>query len=783
MIPQRLSPLRYALGAFQSATTAQKLALAFVMFLAPLGYMAPKLIDMQKQRVSEIAQMRAGLAYLEVVNKVIPLVSVQEYADILGSADSDAVSAALAALRQAEARYGAELKTANLTRRAMDALEAARNNNAARKTAAISARLALEDLARWIGQFSYLAATRDYSQHVSTVIISERAPQNGQISRDVANQMMFALADGRLSRAERDEVERLLVLMEDHITTLSSLSEHVSQHAEDTIVAADISRQTYTVAADFAAYRDQVRDALRRGRVAPSDIVNADINLQFSSAALAQTIASNTDRRLNVEADAAMRELVATLAIAGGLFVFALFAVTALLRASLVAPLKRLVDATREIAAGRYDTEISAIARSDEIGELARALAVLRDDAQAKIASDAARAAAEGANTAKSQFIATMSHELRTPLNAIIGYAEILIEDAEESGDDAAQADLKRIISSARHLLALINDILDMSKIEAGRMEIHAETCDPHALIEDIVATAAPLASVHNNTLTWDLADIRDARLDVQKLRQCLLNLLSNACKFTKEGAVSISMREEYSDGRAYLKLAVSDTGIGISAEQRERLFQPFAQASSLITRDFGGTGLGLAITQRLADLMEGGINLVSEPGAGSTFTLRIPRYYDEATGDTCEIEDRIYGDAHAPLIVIIEDHACASDLAARVLEPLGFSVRCAETAAAGVRLIDEADPCLIVLDLNLPDADGLTLLAQLSANPATASIPVLVHSIEEDRRRSLSHGAAEHLVKPVSRDVLCAAVLRLARARPRTGEATQARADADRAA
>jgi signal transduction histidine kinase len=239
---------------------------------------------------------------------------------------------------------------------------------------------------------------------------------------------------------------------------------------------------------------------------------------------------------------------------------------------------------------------------------------------------EAARVAAEGANIAKSQFLATMSHELRTPLNAIIGYGEMLIENADDRGDQQDRADLGRIHGAAHRLLSLINDVLDLSKIEAGGMELSSEPVDVSVMMAEAVETVTPAAAANSTTITVEApASLGVAETDGFKLSQCLLNLLSNAAKFTRDGQVKLSARRETENGADWLVFDVIDTGIGISPEAMSRLFQPFVQADASTTRAFGGTGLGLAITRRLARLLGGDVTVKSAMGQGSAFTLRVP--------------------------------------------------------------------------------------------------------------------------------------------------------------
>ena len=280
-------------------------------------------------------------------------------------------------------------------------------------------------------------------------------------------------------------------------------------------------------------------------------------------------------------------------------------------------------------APGLVSTAEQPVERDDFNGLYTRLAALLaeietRDSAlvEAVGALRESRRAADAANIAKSQFLATMSHELRTPLNAVIGYAEILGEDLESNGDKASADDAGRIHRAARDLLGLINEVLDFSKIEAGRMEIRLAHSHIPTLIEEAVETTRHIAAANNNTLNARMpADMGDVFTDPTRLRQCLLNLLSNACKFTSDGTISVHARVE----NAMLVIDVADTGVGIAPDQAERLFQPFVQADGSFTRKQGGTGLGLVITRKLARLMGGDVSFVSAPGEGSTFTLSFP--------------------------------------------------------------------------------------------------------------------------------------------------------------
>jgi signal transduction histidine kinase len=274
----------------------------------------------------------------------------------------------------------------------------------------------------------------------------------------------------------------------------------------------------------------------------------------------------------------------------------------------------------------------------DEIDEVADGFRLLQADirkhvdhldqlvAQRTTELEAKSAELEAASAHKSQFLANMSHELRTPLNAIIGVSEMLLEDARDLERKDAIEPLERILRAAQHLLALINDILDLSKIDAGKMEVHLEAVDPGPLIEEIAATIRPLAEKNGNRVEVDRAiDLGRVHADSKRLRQALLNLASNAAKFTNNGTIRITGGRASENGRDWTVLSVSDTGIGMTAQQVSRLFQDFVQADTSTTRKYGGTGLGLAISRRLCRMMGGDISVESAPGRGSTFTIRLP--------------------------------------------------------------------------------------------------------------------------------------------------------------
>jgi hypothetical protein len=380
-----------------------------------------------------------------------------------------------------------------------------------------------------------------------------------------------------------------------------------------------------------------------------------------------------------------------------------------------------------------------------------------------------ARREAEGASRSKSQFLANMSHELRTPLNAIIGYSEMLVEEAEDAGNEAMLADLGKIHSAGRHLLSLINDILDLSKIEAGKMELYVEEFALGPVIEDVVSTAQPLAEKSGARLEASgMDDLGTMRSDVTRIRQILLNLLSNAYKFTQGGTVRLAVAREEREGGDWLRFVVSDDGIGMSPDQLERLFQAFTQASASTSARFGGTGLGLAISRQFCRMMGGDIEVESEEGAGSTFTVRLPavtptRVPDAAAGHAAA-EETPLGSA-AGTVLVVDDEPTARELMARHLRRAGYQVVEAADGRAGLAAARASRPDVITLDVLMPQMDGWAVLKELKSDPTLADIPVIMATITDERNLGIALGASEYLTKPIDRERLAAILARYSRA------------------
>jgi len=378
-----------------------------------------------------------------------------------------------------------------------------------------------------------------------------------------------------------------------------------------------------------------------------------------------------------------------------------------------------------------------------------------------------AKHAAEEANRAKSTFLANMSHELRTPLNAIIGYSEMLEEETRDSGKVENVQDLKKIQSAGKHLLALINDVLDLSKIEAGKMGLHLETFEVSQVIEEMVTTLQPAATKNSNSIRVHLEEnVGAMRADITKVRQILFNLLSNACKFTDHGTISLHVDQIKAEGKNWIQFQVGDTGIGISAKQKENLFQEFAQADASIARKYGGTGLGLAITHRFVQLMKGKISVESEAGQGAIFTVQLPANVVVEATEPAPAKEASKSSGTLPetkpdqdTILVIDDDPAVRDLMSRFLTKLDFHVVAASNGEEGFRLAKQIRPLLITLDVVMPECDGWTVLNRLKHDSDLAEIPVIMVTVVDNEARGLDLGASNYLIKPVQRERLAVLV------------------------
>lgn len=377
---------------------------------------------------------------------------------------------------------------------------------------------------------------------------------------------------------------------------------------------------------------------------------------------------------------------------------------------------------------------------------------------------------AESANKVKSSFLANMSHELRTPLNAIIGYSELLAEDAQDRGDKAALGDLEKISAAGKHLLGLINEILDLSKIEAGKMEVYLERLDLKKAIGDVKTIVDPMIAKNGNRLVIECPpDIGTLNTDLTKLKQCLINLLGNAAKFTKQGTVLLRLsRHTSEDGRDLVRFDVGDSGIGMTPEQLSRLFQAFTQADSSTTRNFGGTGLGLTITRHFVTMLGGTIEVVSEPGKGTTFSIVLPDR-EGGEGGTSVADDlglAPEGVASSITVLIVDDDPAMHDVLSATLGREGYVLLHARDGAEALAIMRKSPPDIVTLDVQMPKIDGWSVLGIMKSEPALEHIPVIMLTIVDDRNLGFSLGASEFMTKPIDRTRLTALLRKLAPAK-----------------
>ncbi|TXD37135.1 response regulator [Lujinxingia vulgaris] len=418
-------------------------------------------------------------------------------------------------------------------------------------------------------------------------------------------------------------------------------------------------------------------------------------------------------------------------------------------------------DAVRS-SGERFPVELSVSRIESDIEE--RRVVILRDITERRLAEvelREARDAALQASEAKSAFLANTSHELRTPLNAIIGYSELISEEMAMDGQKEYLDDLQKIGSAANHLLSLINGILDLAKIEAGKMDMYLETINLPDLLKSVEATIKPLIEKNGNRFSVD-AELAPTAIvvDLTKLRQILFNLLSNAAKFTNNSVVRLNVYSETVDDREWCVFEVQDRGIGISPEKLEALFDAFTQADESTTRRFGGTGLGLTITRHFTEMMGGAISVTSQVDEGSTFRVRLPSKVELAENDPLVLDEEIDDLSvdlpdHAPSVLVIDDDPTVHALMRRFLNREGYRVSSALSGSEGLEMAREIQPHVITLDVMMPEMDGWTVLTRLKADPEIAEIPVVMLTIVSNKSMGYALGASEYLLKPVDRSRL----------------------------
>ena len=368
---------------------------------------------------------------------------------------------------------------------------------------------------------------------------------------------------------------------------------------------------------------------------------------------------------------------------------------------------------------------------------------------------ETSRDEARDANAEKTRFFANMSHELRTPLNAILGYGEMLEEDCEDLGYDDLLPDLRKITSAGSHLLSLINNILDISKIEAGRMELYLTNFDIESMIDTIKDVTGPLSIKNENNFVVNITDnIGKMNQDETKIRQCLTNFLSNSFKFTSKGNVELKVDTFILNEIEMIRFAVIDDGEGMSEEGLSKVFKEYEQAERSTSAKHGGTGLGLPITKKLAEMMGGDVEVMSELGKGSQFTLYVPRYSPEQEDLDIELIDFDKLTEQEKIIVLIDDDVDMHELIRRTVTKIGLTLVGATDGEKGMQIVREVKPKLLLLDVLMPGRDGWSILKECKTDPDLKDMSIIMVSQMEQDKLSKSLGADDYMTKPINRDL-----------------------------
>jgi signal transduction histidine kinase len=599
------------------------LGLAFAVFLAPVAMLLFFLMQEQQKAVDFAERERRGLSYANVVTKSGQALSKAVYQSTQTGALNSGLFNVASELKAAESRFGEGFDTKATVDLVSQGFGGIAGEATITQSTAGPLEAKLRGLIQQIGDTSNLILDPELDSYYLMDIVIIRIPELRAVLSARAQASETFVARAPTSPSNGVETLRLSGSYRLALTHLdqavSSALRHTTQPGRMSALQVQYSEAYQTL--------DRFDTYLRRVATAPDTF----------SPKMANELEWRARQRLFEVSNVAARELdfllakrierlneARTQSLAGTaiLFFSAMIFVIALLRSRVTKPLQALTDTAHKFAKGDLSCVTPLQDSPDEVGALARAFELLRVEALGKLQAETERAQAVAANKAKSSFLAVMSHELRTPLNAVIGYAEILEEDLQYAGMNQAHQDASKIRNAARHLLGLINQVLDLSKIEAGAMETENVDYDPAAIVREVCDTIRPMVEAAGNTLAVSAVGLGPAVGDPTKLRQCLLNLASNATKFTANGVIRI----EASSNPHMLEFRVSDTGIGMTQDQALRVFEPFVQADGSTTRKYGGTGLGLAITRKLARLMGGDVQVESTLDEGSVFKLTVLR-------------------------------------------------------------------------------------------------------------------------------------------------------------
>lgn len=612
--------LRFAIPT--SFSLSASLALAFAVFLAPVAMLLAMFLQEQQRDIDFANKEIRGVQMAIEVKKAGLSIDNAVYRSKTSGALSSSLFTTATDLRRSSQLYGAGFETEEAVNQIADAMTDIAAAGSLSNSEAGPLASKVRSLIAQIGDASNLILDPELDSYYLMDVLVIRLPE------------VSSVISSRAEALELFEDSSAVVRERDNANVLGSSGSYrfaIRQLKDSTASALRQTKQANKMSGFQNQFADamatlEMLDSYQRRSVQTSDAFDPKVaatmewqarqriyELSVTAADQLTTILKQRILRLK---DARSQSLMG----AATLFIAAMAFVIVLLGKRVTEPLRSLTQVADRFVAGDLSEETPLQSRKDEVGALARAFERLRIDANGRLIAEAERASAVAANKAKSSFLAVMSHELRTPLNAVIGYAEILEEDLKAEGMNQQLDDAGKIRGAGRHLLGVINQVLDLSKIEAGSMETECIEFCPNTLVREVIDTTRPLVEAGGNTLAVSAKDLPLAMGDPTKLRQCLFNLVSNAAKFTQDGVISVEAVA--ADG--VLSFKVKDTGIGMTDAQMAKIFEPFVQADESTTRKFGGTGLGLAITRKLAKIMGGDAVVTSKLGLGSTFSLSV---------------------------------------------------------------------------------------------------------------------------------------------------------------
>jgi signal transduction histidine kinase len=605
-----------------SFSLSASLAFAFAVFFAPVAFLLFLFLQEQQQDIDFAKREIRGVELTLSVKKAALAVDGAVYQSKTSGTLSSSLFTAAEDLKRADIMFGKDFETTDTVNQVAAAMIDSAGSGSITNSAAGPVSTKVRSLLAQVGDASNLILDPDLDSYYLMDMLVVRIPEVSAVLSTRAQALeLFANASAEVRRSDNLEG---LDANGTYQFALRQLKESTASSLRYTTQPSKMAT-LQTQFADTVSSLDRLDAYLRRSLV---DNANFDANVAATmewqsrqrlyelSALSAQNLKALLHKRISVLEANRMQSLFA----ASLLFLAAMVFVIVLLAVRVTRPLKALTGVADRFVAGDLNQETPLQSRKDEVGALARAFERLRIDANGRLEAEADRASAVAANKAKSAFLAVMSHELRTPLNAVIGYAEILEEDLKAEDMNQQYDDAAKIRNAGRHLLGIINQVLDLSKIEAGSMEIESIDYCPSTLVREVIDTTRHLIESGGNTLAVSATGLPQAVGDPTRVRQCLFNLVSNAAKFTQNGVISVEAKVDGNN----LTFKIKDTGIGMTDAQMAKVFEPFVQADESTTRKFGGTGLGLAITRKLARIMGGEANVTSRIGEGSTFTLSI---------------------------------------------------------------------------------------------------------------------------------------------------------------